>query len=114
LYAQDSYRDFIRDLREVLGQTKAKKELEEQEIENQIRKLREEEKAVEPTLAAQIPRLPELLARKVCLHPPRVLRVTIYRSMKRYLIHPITSSSSRTRSARFTAAISTVSEKQSG
>ena len=64
-YAQDSHREFIRELRERLGQKKAKEEQEEREIEEQIRKLREEGQAVESTLAGEIPRLPELLARKV-------------------------------------------------
>jgi hypothetical protein len=66
-YAQDSHREFIRDLREILGQKKARKEQEEKEIDARIRKLREEEQAVEPTLAGELPRLPELLARKVIL-----------------------------------------------
>ena len=67
-YAEDSHREFIRDLRDLLGQRKAKKDQEEKEIDEQIRKLREEGKAVEKSLAGEIPRLPELLARKV--RPP--------------------------------------------
>lgn len=69
-YAEDSHRQFIRELREILGQKKLKKDQEEKEIEDQIKKLREEGKAVESTLAGEIPRLPELLARKV--YPPRL------------------------------------------
>jgi len=72
-YAQDSHREFIRDLREILGQKKAKKDLEEKEIDDRIRKLREEEQAVESSLAGEIPRLPELLARKVASHWMRLM-----------------------------------------
>jgi hypothetical protein len=64
-YAEDSHREFIRDLREMLGQKKAKRDQEEKAIEEQIKKLREEGQAAEKSLAAEIPRLPELLARKV-------------------------------------------------
>jgi hypothetical protein len=64
-YAEDSHREFIRELRQALGQQKAKKEQEEKAIEEQIKKLREEGQAVEKSLAGEIPRLPELLARKV-------------------------------------------------
>ena len=39
-YAQDSHREFIRELRERLGQEEVKEEQEEKEIEEQIRKLR--------------------------------------------------------------------------
>jgi hypothetical protein len=64
-YAEDSHRGFIRELRSALGQQKAKRDQEEKAIEEQIKKLREEGKAVEKSLAGEIPRLPELLARKV-------------------------------------------------
>ena len=64
-YAEDSHREFMRDLRQALGQRKAQKELEEREIDQQIKKLREEGQAVEATLAGGLPKLPELLARKV-------------------------------------------------
>jgi hypothetical protein len=64
-YAEDSHREFIRDLREILGQKKAKRDQEEKAIEEQIKKLREEGQAAEKSLAGEIPRLPELLARKV-------------------------------------------------
>ena len=64
-YAEDSHREFMRDLRQALGQKKTQKELEEREIDQQIKKLREEGKAVEATLAGELPKLPELLARKV-------------------------------------------------
>lgn len=64
-YAEDSHREFIRELRQALGQQKAKKDQEEKAIEEQIKKLREEGQAVEKSLAGEIPRLPELLARKV-------------------------------------------------
>jgi hypothetical protein len=65
-YASDSHREFFRDLRELLGQTKAKREVEEREIELQIQRLREEEKVIEKTLVGELPKLPEILSRKVC------------------------------------------------
>jgi len=64
-YAEDSHREFIRELREILGQKKAKKDIEEREIDLQIAKLREEGQAVEGSLAGELTRLPELLARRV-------------------------------------------------
>ena len=64
-YAEDSHREFIRDLRQVLGLKRAQRDLEEREIDKQIAKLREEGQAVESTLAGEIPKLPELLARRV-------------------------------------------------
>lgn len=64
-YAEDSHREFIRELRQALGQQKAKRDQEEKAIEEEIKKLREEGQAVEKSLAGEIPRLPELLARKV-------------------------------------------------
>ena len=64
-YAEDSHREFIRELRGILGQKKAKRDLEEREIDLQIAKLREEGQAVEGSLAGELPRLPELLARRV-------------------------------------------------
>lgn len=64
-YAEDSHREFIRDLRQLLGDKKKQRDQEEREIDLQIKKLREEGKAVESTLVGEIPRLPELLARKV-------------------------------------------------
>jgi hypothetical protein len=70
-YAEDSHREFIRDLRQLLGDKKLQREQEEREIDAQIQKLREEGKAIESTLAGEIPRLSELLARKVL--PPSYL-----------------------------------------
>jgi hypothetical protein len=67
-YAEDSHREFMRDLRQALGQKKTQKELEEREIDQQIKKLREEGQAIEATLAGELPKLPELLARKVLPH----------------------------------------------
>jgi Ulp1 family protease len=64
-YAADSHREFIRELRELLGQKALKKDQEEREIDLQIARLRAEEKAVEGTLAGKLARLPELLGRKV-------------------------------------------------
>ena len=64
-YAEDSHRAFIRDLRSILGQKKARSDAEEREIEDQIRKLREEGKAVESSLAGEIAKLPDWLSRRV-------------------------------------------------
>jgi hypothetical protein len=91
-YAEDSHREFIRDLRRILGQKKAKRDQEEKEIEEQIRKLREEGQAAEESLTGEIPRLPELLARKV---PRLSFGNTNDRFMKRCLIRLITPLLSR-------------------
>ena len=76
-YAEDSHREFMRDLRQALGQKKAQKELEEREIDQQIKKLREEGQAVASTLAGELPKLPELLARKVSPPQNHELKLTL-------------------------------------